>query len=89
MKLVEYKNAHDGDCNVSTLDKSNKQLGQWVMLQRSELGVQMSNANASQRDKSRIKRLEALRFKWNAKKNATPSTHESAGNGLCFPSKRK
>jgi hypothetical protein len=89
MKLVEYKNAHDGDCNVSRNDKLWKLLGRWVHDQRGVLGPQMSNANASQRDKRRIERLKALDFKWSAKKEATPSTHKSAGNGLCFPSNQK
>jgi hypothetical protein len=90
-QLVLYKNEHKGDCNVSAHDDSNKLLGQWVNDQRGVLGPQISNANASQRDKSRIERLEALGFKWNlyAKKKAKPSTHKSAGNGLCFPTNRK
>jgi hypothetical protein len=85
-QLVLYKNTHNGDCNVSKYDELWKQLGQWVNRQRNELGPLITNENASRKEKSRIKRLEAIGFKWSLrmKTKATPSTHKSAGNGLCF-----
>ena len=85
-QLVEYKRIH-GHCNVSTLDKVNKQLGRWAMTQ------QQNNATMSENKRNQ---LDSIGFAWRLKagqlkqRQVRPSTVEDpkkkknqVGGGSC------
>ena len=64
-QLKEYKDKN-GHCNVSTLDRDNKQLGKWVHNQRTKY----KNEELSP---EQIKSLEDIGFKWVTSRRYKPS----------------
>ena len=64
-ELKAYKKEH-GDCLVSTLDKQNAKLGEWVKRQRAQYKKWLKGANAWI-TQERIDQLNEIDFVWEGK----------------------